>query len=75
MLATLAVLASDHRSDDAGIDVSPTGLILGVLLGALVFLFLNWALSQDTRTARAAFPVAIIVALIVFFLLGFDLYD
>lgn len=59
------MLAATH------IDISVVGVILGVLLGALVFFLAEWFLGL-IGAARIARPVAAILALLVFLVCAFD---
>jgi ABC-type branched-subunit amino acid transport system permease subunit len=57
------------------IDVSLGGLILGVILGALVYILAKILLEHVEPVARYAQVIAFLLGLLVFLVLGFDVYS
>lgn len=69
MLNALAVLAADGV-DDGGVSVSVGGLLIGLLVGVLIYVIGVW-LARETGASIIRVAAAVI-AVIVFLLLGFD---
>lgn len=57
------------------IDVSLGGLILGVILGALVYIVVKLVLVHVEPVAAYAQVIALILGALVFLVLGFDVYS
>lgn len=70
MFQLATILANASTTDDVSVSIG--GLILGLLIGALVYVFGDWA-AKETGAAVLRI-VGAIVAVVVFVVLGFDFH-
>lgn len=57
------------------IDVSAGGLVLGLLLGVLCFFLVKLVLDHVPQLAPVSGVIALVLAALVFLVLGFDIHE